>query len=854
LITGWSAQLTHLLFYYMIYYRTIDTIESVKKTISQDHRKALMASNGITKKTYSLAIVGTGEFHNDNGGSVAAATAVAMNSVNGIQAIFEIELSVAFNLLTPFIYTDAATDPFNLGLDRTKEAGQAVEANFSGQGYDIGHVFHGDDTNAGLGGGGVAGLGVVCNNSPNGTGFWKAGGWSGSFDNTSAGWIKLVTHEFGHMFDMPHTFNGDGSNCTTGNHPRNTAYEIGSGTSIMSYRGICAAQYNIPSGGLADHYFHANSLDRALTYINTQTCHTATATGNVPPVITIDACNNGPYSIPVGTPFRLTGAGTDADGDQIYYSWEQYDEDGQADAQGNGGDPTHGFIGAQAAASAIAPLFRSYPPTISPSRTFPSIDLIRVNQYASSFEPLPTVARTLNFRLTGRDRKPGGGGIDYKSLAVTVNTSGPLSVTAPNGGVNLTAGNTTTVNWSNNTNALSATVNIRLSIDGGSTYPYTLASATPNDGSQTVTIPAGVANTTSARIMVESAGNTCVVFFDISDADFAITSNCQAATSNICPTTAVNLAAGNAGLNLTMNQYFGAGVTALNYNITGGNPSGPLANATTYGGLTCQTIWPVTENYAEIDFVVSASGAYTLSFSASEQVFVALSVFVANGYNSAQPCNSTFLGSSATGAISGGYTTSVTLNACTTYKAVLWTTNNRDVAGTVTFTGVGDVYGAEAGPGNGYSYTYAAVNTANNQVSAVSTNANFMTLAGGNYQVFGASYYSDAGPTLTNVNPATWIGQTTTQILSGGSCVLFSTNSRLVNVTGSGGGDCPQALAVDDTPIASGTHQAGTQLTSMGRIDGGSNVLFRSGNNVELRPNFKIAPTANLEVNIGGCQ
>ena len=253
------------------------TIESVKKTIRQDHTKALMASNGTTKQTYTLAIVGTGEFHDANGGSVAAATAVAMNSVNGIQAIFEIELSVAFNLLTPFIYTNAATDPFNPGLDRTKEAEQAVETNFSGQGYDIGHVFHGDDTNAGLGGGGIAGLGVVCNNSTDGTGFRKAGGWSGSFDNTSAGWIKLATHEFGHMFDMPHTFNGDGFNCTTGNHPRNTAYEIGSGTSIMSYQGICDAQYNIPSGGLADHYFHANSLDRALTYINTQTCHTSTA-------------------------------------------------------------------------------------------------------------------------------------------------------------------------------------------------------------------------------------------------------------------------------------------------------------------------------------------------------------------------------------------------------------------------------------------------------------------------------------------------------------------------------------------------------------------------------------------------
>ncbi len=754
-------------------------IQTVEATLDQNTSRTTMAANGATKRTYTLAVVCTGEFHDANGGTIAAARAVAMNSVNSIQAIFERELSVGFALLTPFIYTDAANDPFNPGLDMVQEAAQAVEANFSGQGYDIGHVFHDSDQGAGnLGGGGVAGLGVVCSNDALGTGFRKAGGWSGSFDNVSPGWIKLATHEFGHMFNMTHTFNGDGSNCTTGNHPTSTAYEIGSGTTIMSYQGICDANYNIPSAGVADHYFHANSLDRAVTYMAGQNCHAATATGNSPPVATADICNAGPYNIPISTPFRLTGSATDADGDQIYYAWEQYDEDGANTA------PTHGFIGVQAAGSTIAPLFRSYPPTTSPSRTFPNMNLVRTNQYASSFEPLPTVARTLNFRLTTRDWKAGGGGIDCKPLAVTVNASGPLAVSAPNGGENLTAGNATNVTWSNNTAALSATVNIKLSIDGGITFPYTLAAGTANDGLENVTIPAGVSNTTTARMMVESAANTCVVFFDISNADFTINSNCQAATSNVCPTTPVNLAAGNGGLNLNMSQYFGAAITQTNFAIANGNPSGPLANATVPGGQTCQTAWG-TERYAEFDFAVSTAGAYTLSTNAT--FFEALSVFVANGYNPANPCAGTFLGSTTSGAISSTGTMTINLNPCTVYKAVVWTTNNNLGTGSINFTGVGSIFGSGNGPGGNYGYTYAAVNTANGQVAAVSAAADFTALAGGSYQVYGTSYYSGGGPTPPTVNPANWVGQTISQILSGGSCALFSTNSRPVTVTGGGG-------------------------------------------------------------------
>ncbi|MBK6997592.1 MAG: LamG domain-containing protein [Lewinellaceae bacterium] len=64
-------------------------------------------------------------------------------------------------------------------------------------------------------------------------------------------------------------------------------------------------------------------------------------------------------------------------------------------------------------------------------------------------------------------------------------------------------------------------VKISLSLDGGYNYTYVLAANTPNDGSETVTLPAGICSNKS-RIKIEAADN---IFFDVSNADFNIESN-----------------------------------------------------------------------------------------------------------------------------------------------------------------------------------------------------------------------------------------------------------------------------------------------------------------------------------------
>lgn len=130
---------------------------------------------------------------------------------------------------------------------------------------------------------------------------------------------------------------------------------------------------------------------------------------------------------------------------------------------------------------------------------------------------MPTINRDLNFRVTVRDNRLGGGGVNYDEMKITVvNTGSPFRVT--NTSVTWTGGTTQTITWDvAGTAAMASYVNIRLSLDSGNTFPIVIDGSTPNDGSHTFTVPN--VDTTDARIKIRGFGN---VFFDVSDADFSI--------------------------------------------------------------------------------------------------------------------------------------------------------------------------------------------------------------------------------------------------------------------------------------------------------------------------------------------
>jgi subtilisin-like proprotein convertase family protein len=782
-----------------------------EKPVSFNPQKRMMMtttpwSNGNTLKTYRFAIVTTYYYYELNGSSLGATQAAIAAVVNDLSAIYERELAVRFTLPAPYIYTNAAQSSldFNPDIDRTQLAANAVAKHFQANTYDIGHAFHGGTYLMNTTwNGGVATTDGLCNdskvsNDPGSNGLLKAAGWS-SFpsatvsDNT----LRVLVHEVGHMFSMPHSWNGDCSNVAAGQGNQiGDAYEIGSGSTIMSYRDVCS-QFSVPGqpyGGIqpspnnGDDYFHNVSLGRALTQIsNHPTCGISSTNGNTPPVVdaTPSGCN-ATYTVPKGTPFQLTGSSTDANTDPVYYCWEQYDEDGP-------GNPTQAKVGVQAAALTLAPLFRSYPPTTSPTRTFPHMSLVAANNYASNFEPLPTVARTMKFRLTGRDFRNGGGGIHYDTVNVTVSAQGPLTLTAPNTATTIAAGSITTVTWNGNGINFLTNVRIKMSADGGLTFPYTLLALTPNDGSQSVTIPTTVPGTTTAKIMVESADFTCFSFFDVSNVNFTITSACNPPLTEISPTTPLTAQSGSGSLNLGLTNNVGSIVTSFAGTITNTNPKGTLL------GLDQNSQCKILGNptYYTTHFLsVDVTGAYTFEVAP-------LSGRVLNLYKYPYTPNTCTNHIASNLKDAGSSVNNVTMNPTLTagqlYVLVVSSFNQTNPVTpfmyTVTFPtkpGGSNVYNGVILPA-GYSYTYAAVNTVTGLIAAVNATSGFGALTAGSYEVYGAVYYSGAGPNPPPVNPASWVGQSIFQVIGSG-CARFSNNSKPVTVTP--GANTPPSLAI----------------------------------------------------------
>ncbi|BEV03097.1 reprolysin-like metallopeptidase [Chryseobacterium gambrini] len=493
-------------------------------------------------RTFRLALSCTGEYATYFGGTKANALAAMNNTMTRVNGVFEKDFAARMVLIAnndSVIYTNASTDPYSpaSSLSNWNSQLQSTLTSVIGEAnYDVGHLF------GASGGGGNAGcIGCVCTNGSKGSGYTSPADAIPSGDNFD---IDYVAHELGHQFGGNHTF-------SMNNEGTGANMEPGSGSTIMGYAGITSQDIQPHS----DAFFHAISIQQITNNIKAKTCPTSTSTGN-----SIPTANAGlDYTIPKGTPFMLTGAGTDANGDSLTYIWEQMD---------NASSSQTGASSAASATKATGPTFRSWTPQTTPVRYFPRMASVLAGATTTAgseitVEALSNVARTYNFRFTVRDNRAGGSGNNSDDAVITVNgTAGPFSVSSQNTATTVTGGTSQTVTWNvagttaNGVNA--ANVDILWSTDGGNTWT-TLLAGTPNDGTQAVTIPN--TSTTTGRIMVKGSNH---IFFDVNNAN--ITVNAGSGTSDTTAPTAPTLAA--SGTTSTSTNLSWSGATD-NVGVTG---------------------------------------------------------------------------------------------------------------------------------------------------------------------------------------------------------------------------------------------------------------------------------------------
>lgn len=469
-------------------------VESLKQEIPVDlTSKAPLVSDGQFR-TYRLALSATGEYTTFHGGTVANALAAMVVTMTRVNGVYEKTISVTMVMVANnnlLIYTNSATDPYTNGNPSAMITQNQTNTDLviGTANYDIGHVF-------GTNSGGLAGLGVICTGS-------KARGVTGSGAPVNDAFdIDYVAHEMGHQFGGNHTFRASTSSCS-GNANNSTAFEVGSGSTIMAYAGICGVN-NVQAN--SDAYFHSASVNEMYNVIRRATdCSVKTSNNNQVP--TADA--GADYVIPFSTPFVLTGVGTDPDSNPITYLWEQLDNQ-------NGAQPP-------VSTATGGPVYRSLFPTTSPSRYFPVMSSILANDLVPKWEVTPSVARTLNFSLLVNDNKATGNQAARDLMLVTVANTGPFKVTSQTTNIGYNAANSITVTWNvAGTNAApinTAQVQIFLSKDNGATFTTSLGTF-PNNGSASVTLPNE--NIASARLMVKAVNN---IYFALNSSFFSVIKN-----------------------------------------------------------------------------------------------------------------------------------------------------------------------------------------------------------------------------------------------------------------------------------------------------------------------------------------
>lgn len=467
------------------------------------------ADDGMLR-TFRLAVVCTGEysqFHLSNQGvdpgesdlikkqAVLSAINTTMTRVNGI---FERDLALTMVVVADnldIIFLDPATD----GLTNDSpgallaQGQQLCDSEILDENYDIGHVFSTE-------GGGFAQLSSAC---VSGT---KAFGVSGITSPIGDAFnLDFVAHEMGHQYGGRHMQNNDCQRSLSSMEP-------GSGSTILSYAGRCApnVQNNV------DDYFNGTSILEMWNNISsvTSTCAALSPTNNLPPV----ADAGDAFFIPHSTPFILKGQATDPDTENgLTYCWEQ--RDGEVAVMPPSSESDNG------------PMSRSLPPTIESDRYIPAFSTV-LSGANDIWEVLPSVARSMRFRLTVRDNVANGAASDSNSNLVVTTEDGPFRIFTQGVGSFWTINTERNVIWdvaNTNVEPVNAfTVDILLSTDGGQNFDIVLAAGTPNDGIEAITLP-NLPNSNEARLMIVANNN---IFYNVNTGNFLITDLLSAETLN----------------------------------------------------------------------------------------------------------------------------------------------------------------------------------------------------------------------------------------------------------------------------------------------------------------------------------
>ena len=464
---------------------------------------------------YRLAVSATEEYvaaiydHSMSASAVDQAQAAIFTAINRVNQIYERDLGIRLVLVSDnqlLIESGSNVSFSNYDpLKMFKENANWIDAEIGIGQYDIGHVF-------GTSGGGLARVGTVCNNTSGSSGTYKAHGVTGLHNPVGdLFYIDYVAHEIGHQFGAEHSFNGSTSSCGGSNRVAASAFEPGSGSTIMGYAGLCGVedlQMN------SDDTFHAGSMAQIDAFTDSAgllACAAQAPTSNADPVIMSGTPDR---VIPANTPFELDNELV-SDSGPLSYQWHQMNSGSATNASSFGTDLGNN------------PLFRSYPPRADSRRNFPALGTQLYGEFDDA-EVLPCSTRNLDFRLTVRDLE-GGQATDDVRVSVDAN-SGPFRVTSFTSSQTIDAGSPLFIRW-NTANTDQAPVNCQnvdidlLTFNDADYSRYSvhpLLSTTPNDGAQEINFPLPGLSHPRARLRVKCSNN---IFYDLSDADLFIQGN-----------------------------------------------------------------------------------------------------------------------------------------------------------------------------------------------------------------------------------------------------------------------------------------------------------------------------------------